>query len=192
MDFRRIDPAAIGWGGAWYRGQPTARLPGGAKVQVQTPPCACTVRLAQPGMFRVELALRPEVPSHSAFAEWLGEVERSVEAAAAASPELQQWAAGKSRSTTVYNGTMRLMAFNDTMAFDREGALSANLMDAAGCACLLELTGCWSTDARWGLRWKIVQIKFDTAPPDLPVTLDPVITDVITEPVPQSYGFMQD
>lgn len=163
MDFRLVDPASIGWS-TWYRGQPTARLPGGGRVQVQTPMTPCRVSIAQPGMYRVEMSLRQDTPANAAFAEWVGDVERAVEKAAPLCPELSTWIGTKSRSSTVYNGTMRLMAFSDTMAFDQTGKMSANLMDATTCACLLELTGCWSTDARWGLRWKMVQAKFDVQP----------------------------
>ena len=187
MDFRLVDAKSIGWS-SWYRGQPTARLPGGGRVQVQTPVTPCRVTVAQPGMYRVEMALRPDAPAHAAFAEWVGEVEDSVREAASGSPELSTWLGTKSRSSTVFNNTMRLMAFSDTMAFDQTGAISANLMDATTCACLLELTGCWSTDARWGLRWKIVQAKFDVAP----VAAAPAPLFVSESYTPAAFGFVDD
>lgn len=165
MDFRLVDASSIGWS-SWYRGQPTARLPGGGRVQVQTPVAPCRVAVAQPGMYRVDMSLLPDTPAHAAFAEWVGEAEDSVRAAASQSADLSTWIGTKSRSSTVFNNAMRLMAFSDTLAFDQDGKMSANLLDATTCACLLELTGCWSTDARWGLRWKIVQIKFDVRPPE--------------------------
>lgn len=167
MDFRAIDASGLSWN-TWYKGQPVARLPGGARLQVQTPLSACRVSVAHPGMYRVELSMRPDVAAHIAFKEWVTEIERSAEAAAAGDSELASWMGTKQRSATVYNDNMRLTAFSDTLTFDSTGKLSAGLMDAAACACLLELSGCWSSDTRWGLRWRIVQLKFDTVAPTLP------------------------
>lgn len=167
MDFRAIDATSLSWN-SWYKGQPVARLAGGGRLQVQTPTAACRVSVAHPGMYRVELSLRPDVAAHAAFREWVADIERSAERAAAEDTELAAWMGVKQRSATVYNDTMRLTAFSDTLTFDQHGTLSAALMDAAACACLLELSGCWSSDQRWGLRWRIVQLKFDTVAPTFP------------------------
>lgn len=155
MDFRLVSPPDIAWS-TWSRGQPVARTAQGGKVVVQTPLCPCRMSLAGAGMYRVELALRPDLPAHAAFADWLSDVEDSAQAA----PALAEWRGARRRSTTAYNNSVRLMAFSDTLAFDASGNLSADLMAARGCACILELQGGWSGEARWGLRWKIVQIKF--------------------------------
>lgn len=166
MDFRSVAPQSVGWK-TWYRGQPTARLADGkTKVVVQTPLCACRVSLAGAGMYRLTLTLHDHVPAHRAFCTWISDVEDTV----TDEPGLAEWREGKAKSTTVYNGTMRLMMFGDTPAFDdATGIMSAEYVDgAAAGAAVLELTGCWSTDAKWGLRWKIVQFKFTKDPPTFP------------------------
>lgn len=192
MDFRTVDASTIGWN-TWYKGQPVARLAGGGRLQVQTPMTACRASVAHPGMYRVELSLRPDVAAHAAFREWVTEIERSAERAAAQDAELAAWMGTKQRSATVYNDTMRLTAFSDTLTFDSCGKLSAGLMDAAACACLLELSGCWSSESRWGLRWRIVQLKFDTVAPTFPVQC--MLEDDVTPhdtPLPATYHFLED
>lgn len=185
MDFRAVDPAALTWD-AWYRGQPGARAAGtGAKVTVQTPVAPCRVSLAGSGMYRIDMRLRPDVAAHAAFAEWVGELEN----AASEAPELAEWRQDKARSTSVYNGNFRLMAFSDTLTFDAAGKLSFQLIDAASCACLVELQGCWSTPAKWGLRWKVVQVKFDSSPMDLPPAPPPAEP---TPPAPAAFAFVDD
>jgi hypothetical protein len=54
---------------------------------------------------------------------------------------------------------MRVMAFADTPVFDSREALTAELESARSVSCILELQGTWSTETRWGLRWKILQVK---------------------------------
>lgn len=164
MDFRAIPAEDITWT-AWYRGQPGARTAAGQKVVVQTPRAACRVSLAGAGMFRIDMAMKPHLDAiHEAFCSWVGALEEAVGAA----PDLQAWRQGKSRSTTLYNNNLRLMAFSDTLCFDDTGTLSFDLIDATNCACIVELQGCWSTEARWGLRWKVTQVKFGTGPVEEP------------------------
>lgn len=147
---------------------PAARTTAGAKVIVQTPTCPCRVTLQAPGMYRMELQLMPGVASHDAFAKWACDIEDSATEASG----LQAWKGSKRRSSWVYNGTARLMAFSDTMAFDADGKLSADLMEARGCAALIELQGLWTTDAKWGVRWKVSQVKFSKEPPPPPPLLE--------------------
>lgn len=163
MDFRKVGLAALRWGASWYRGQPLARL-GDSKVIVQTPMAPCRVSFAGGGMHRVELALVPGVKAHDQFWAWVS----AVEASAAASPDLADWRGERSLSASIFRGSMRLMVFSDTLAFDASGALSGDLIGAAACSCLIELQGCWKTDGKWGVRWKVQQIKFDATPPDFP------------------------
>lgn len=161
MDFRGM--TAPTWGSVWVRGQPQARRQDGSRVQVQTPTCACRVSVAGAGTYRVDMTLEPDVASHRGFATWISDMEE----AAAESEALAAWRQGKSRSATVFRGNLRLMAFSDTMVYDADGRVSADLMSAAGCTALLELQGCWSTEGRWGVRLKVVQLKYTTAPPTL-------------------------
>jgi hypothetical protein len=167
MDFRSVTPSSVSWQ-IGRRGFPVARGPGNAVVRVQTPPFACTVGALGSGMFRIDLALHPRVDVHQDFGRWVGDLE----AAAAEAPAVAGWKCGRTAATCVYRGSMRLMAFSDTPTFDREGRLAAGLLDAAGCECILELQGAWGTDGRWGLRWKISQLKYYDAPPTLPVRPD--------------------
>lgn len=165
MDFKDVDPAAIDWS-SWYRGQPAARLldqPSGEshKLVVQTPLAPCNVSLSGAGMYRIDLSLDTSAAVHRQFCEWLEELDRAV----ASREALADWRRGKSQSSTLYNSRMRVTAFSDTLCFDAEGQLSFELLDAAACSCLLELQGCWSTDSRWGLRWRVAQVKFTTEPP---------------------------
>lgn len=164
MDFRLVKTDGLSWA-SWYRGQPQARLPGGGKVVVQTPTCACGVQATGSGMYRINMRLDGRVQSHADFMQWVADIEDS----ASATPDLATWRGARSRSTTVYNSGMRLMAFSDTLAFDQDGKVSANLINAASCACIVELQGLWSSDARWGLRWKVAQLKFSPDPPVLPL-----------------------
>lgn len=155
MDFRLVSPSDVAWTTATPRGAPRPV----DKVVVQTPLAPCRVTLARPGMYRVDTAFRHSTVHHE-FAEWVSALEES------ASENLDDWIAGREASSSVFRGSMRLMVFADTPVFDATGAMSADLMDAAACACLVELQGCWTTDDKWGLRWKVSQLKFDTAPFD--------------------------
>ena len=193
MDFRAVDPGALTWS-MGPRGLPAVRNTAGAKVIVQTPTCPCRVTVQAPGMYRMELQLMPGVASHDAFAKWASEVEDSAADAGA----LAGWKGGKRRSSWVFNGTARLMAFSDTMAFDADGKLSADLMDAQGCAALIELQGLWSTDAKWGVRWKVSQVKFSKEPPTLPCVssgTDAAVSDDeahAVPPDPSIFAFLDD
>ena len=130
-------------------------------------------------MYRLDLALRPDLPVHSDFCDWLCEVEEG----AAAAKALEAWRGGRGKSTTVYNNSVRLMAFSDTLAPD--------LLSAAGCSCIVELQGGWNTDSRWGLRWRVVQIKFVNE-----VSLPPPPPNSPPESAPQApaaaFAFLDD
>lgn len=186
MDFRKVGLEALRWGAAWYRGQPLARLGDSCKVIVQTPMAPCRVSFAGGGMHRVELAMVPGVKAHDQFWAWVS----AVEAAAAASPDLEEWRGGRSPTACIFRGSMRLMVFADTLAFDASGALSADLMSAAACSCLIELQGCWKTDDKWGVRWKVQQIKFDSTPPDFPAA--PALPPPPAAASEAAYGFLEE
>ena len=185
MDFRTIDASSVRWS-LWTRGQPVGRTPGGAKIQVQTPLCPCSVTPAGAGMFRVNLKLSRVVEAHDAFATWIGNVEES----AAEASELLAGRGALRRSECVYNNSMRLMAFSDTLAFDDDGKLSGDLMDAAGCAALIELQGLWTAGGKWGLRWRVVQLKFTKVAPDLPVCI--VDEEAAAAPRHEAFAFADD
>lgn len=168
MDFRNVDARGLKWAPYVPRragGKPGVSVKSGeGKVTVQTPLCACTVTMSTPGMYRLRLSLRQDVAAHREFSEWLCAVEESAREAAS----MQKWREGRSLSTSLYNGVLQLTAFSDTLAFDSEGKMSVGMLDARACACIVELQGCWQTDSRWGLRWRIAQLKWQREPPTLP------------------------
>lgn len=173
MHFANVNPADVIFGASWFRGNPQARRADGARVQVQTPQCSCRVSLAGSGSYRIDMTLRPDVASHRDFGAWIAAVEdRAVDAT-----QLDEWKKNKSMSSTVFRDNLRFMAFSDTTVFDESGALSNGLMDAVSCSALVELQGCWGTDSRWGLRWKVVQLKFSTSPPTFPIDDSPTTDD---------------
>jgi hypothetical protein len=141
-------------------------------------------------MMRIDMALHGH-GIHREFQEWICRVEASASAA------LADWHGGKSMSSTVFRSNLRLMAFSDALTFDAEGKLAFGLMDACSCACLVELQGCWSSDARWGLRWKVTQAKYDTSPMDEPPVGEPPVGEPpVGEPpvlpAPQNYAFVDE
>ncbi len=90
-------------------------------------------------------------PVHQQFAEWLSAIESSATGA---------WKDGLSLSTAVYGSNFRVLLFSDTLVFDEQGVLSADGMSAKSCVMLLELSGAWTSPGRWGLRWKVAQVKY--------------------------------
>lgn len=129
----------------------------GGKVRVQLPRASCVVGVHSPGVYRVDLRFPP-----SEIGEALEEWTRRVEEHAAGSVEAT---GGLTRSSTLFwNGRhycQRVLAFHDTPVFDAaSGEMSADLPSARSAIALVELVGVWTTEARWGLRWKLVQLKF--------------------------------
>lgn len=161
MDFRTV--TAVHWEPR-ARGSPCPRTPSGAPVTVQTPWFPCTASYVT-GMFRLECVVRQDVAIHAEFREWLEWLEDEATTA----PELEEWKGETTMSRGVFRDTLRLMAFTDTQVFDDTGAMSADLLDMQTCSCVMTLTGLWRTDTRWGLRWKVTQVKFSRVPMDLPV-----------------------
>jgi hypothetical protein len=162
MDFRAIAPEAV----SFKKGKTVVAKGPEGRITVQIPECPCTVRVHSPGTYRIDLKV-PSSPAHDAFVEWV----EAVEVVAARS---DVGLGGLTRSSTVYTGydgtrSVRLMAFSDTLVFDDRGELSADIRTAKKCIALVDLSGAWATDAKWGLRWKVTQLKFwntcDGVPP---------------------------
>lgn len=83
------------------------------------------------------------------------------------------------------NRTLRVTAFSDTLVFDPAGAVTVDPTGAKACTCILELQGCWTSPTRWGVRWRVVQVKLsDEAPP--------VAVVVAAPPALASYAFQDD
>lgn len=148
MDFRSIDPASIEWKThAKFGPRPVA------KVRVRTPVCRARVGAPTGGRQGVEMA------PPAAFLEFL----EAVDDRAAESAVVAEWASGLAHSRTIYRGTtFHVSVFSDTEAFDattNEPSVG-RLHHAYAASCILELQGCWSTAQKWGVRWRVAQIKF--------------------------------
>jgi hypothetical protein len=163
MDFRAIKPDDVSWrvsGTNVY-----ANLPDGRRPTFQMPKCPCLVTRQGKGMMRVDARLDPADPVHAAFADWVSHIEENAHGA--------PWNSGLGLSRAVYNWNFRLMAFSDTLTFDEEGKLSTDFVSARQMTALMDLSGAWKTDSKWGLRWRVSQIKFDrAAPPEKPRTFE--------------------
>lgn len=168
MDFRKLaDPKLLQWTfpratRGKYRTAP-ATTRDGTKVSLQTP--TLPTKIFQNGaMHTVLMTLAPDHnATHAEFVEWLGKAE---EAAAAQSA---QWFSGfpppitpcmrnKGFSNTV---TLRLTAFDDVQWFDRSGehVREPDVSNIRESAAVLELNGTWITDASWGLKLRLVQLR---------------------------------
>lgn len=61
--------------------------------------------------------------------------------------------------------SIRLNVWESTEWFDLEGVHVQSPETINGCSCILEFTGCWlSTGQKWGLKWKVMQIKEEEPP----------------------------
>jgi autotransporter translocation and assembly factor TamB len=150
MDYRHIAVHRITWSAK-------KAIYGAGKLLVQTPP-ARYLSVASPkfgpGCRDVELSgLSP------GFQQFL----RDMEASAAES--LADELAGLTHFEAVtWDGRLRLSAFDaDTVWFDRDGAVvehGAPLEPRQGvCACLLRVTGVWTSARSWGLKMAVLEIK---------------------------------
>lgn len=152
-DFRGIDVASLKW---FPQSRTTIPV---TPVRVQTPPSPCSVASVA-GRHIIDLALAGH-PMHAPFLDFVHALERhALENNAAAK-------AGHSWCSCVDNGLaprLRLSAFSDTLFFDKDGTLHANPTRMTACVCLCELVGAWTTQDRWGLRWKVLEIKACAAP----------------------------
>ena len=152
MDFRAISPRTISWrrggkGNVIYAN----RSSGDKKIQFQMPKCNCTISVHSPGMFRMELKLNPADPIHQQFANWIADLEESCKG---------PWGNNLKKSSTIYNNGIRFMFFADTNAFDSKNMLSAEYKNAKSLSALISLVGLWTTNEKYGLKFKVEQFKF--------------------------------
>jgi hypothetical protein len=169
MDFRSLEPADL----RWTRG---GGAPGGARVRpqptIQTPRCRARVTEIAPGRARVDLRLaditEPEPADGPALFEAFAGTCEALEAGAAHALGLGGDGTSKALFATVLRGgggAMRVTAFDECEWFDADGAFlkgeaaTAARAAAGEASCVLTLTGAWESGARWGLRWKVVQVK---------------------------------
>lgn len=157
-DFRHVSPAALTWFPQSRRVVPVT------PVRVQVPPSACAIALL-PGRYGVELTLAGHA-AHPAFVRFLAEVEAHArEHARPADPSLRWFPCADADALVP---KLRVSAFDDTKFFGADGLPSTDPTGFAACSCLLELTGAWTADAAWGLRWRVLEVKDAGAPPALP------------------------
>lgn len=150
MDYRHIAVHRITW---------SARkaIYGAGKLLVQTTPARYSSVASHkfgPGCRDVELqGLSP------GFQQWMRDMEAS------AAQGMQADLAGLTHFEAVtWDGRLRLSAFDaDTTWFDRDGAVvehGAPLDAREGvCACLLRVTGVWTSPRSWGLKIAVLEMK---------------------------------
>ena len=160
MDFRQVSVRDLAWRKT-PRGA-SCLLREGGKVTVQTPVVACTVTRMQSKFamgWTLELLMPETDQLRSEFAGFLQAVGDSAAAwgGMGAEPPLNL---GSFRG----NRTLRVTAFSDTLVFDAAGGVTDDPSRAKACSCLLELQGAWTSPARWGVRWKVVQVKLSDDP----------------------------
>ena len=176
MDFRGVDPRDLRWSktprGAGVRGA----APGRVCVQTPCVPCRVTPMASQCSQgWTLELQFADADPAASAFADF-------VEAVMASAVAWGGMAGGQEPAAAVTRGltgrSLRVTAFSDALFFDAQGAAMAEpLKPHASATCLLELQGAWVSAARWGLRWRVTQVKMAEAGGAAPVAAFAFVAD---------------
>ncbi len=167
MDFRSVDTARM----EWRRGPRGvyASVGGGdsSKVMIQTPVARCRVRpmvSTYSSGWTIDLLFSHQDDVHVAFMEFL----RAVQASAIRSGGLD----GLTMSDAVYNDrSFRFTAFSDALYFNTDASQVQGPAAMDACSCLLQLQGVWTTAERWGLRWKVIQVKGAIAPSAAPAAV---------------------
>ena len=167
MDFRSISPKSITWRRGGKGNIYANRVAGEKTIKFQLPKMNCTIAVHSPGMFRMELKMSPSIPIHAQFMEWIADLEQSSKG---------PWG-NVSKSSAIYNNGIRVMFFSDTNCFDSTGNMSADFMKAKSVSAIFSLTGLWLTDTKYGLKFKVEQMKYfeETIPypsdaEDIPIT----------------------
>ena len=160
MDFRQAPaPETLAWQpprGAGKTKTATATF-AGKKIVVQTPECAARA-FKNAGSTTLYLALdRSNNDVHAAFATWI----ETLESYALATH--RDAFANLAMSTSVRdNGSFRLMVWDDAQWFHQNAFFKDGVPEIAagqGATCIVEFCGCWSTDATWGLKWRVTQVQ---------------------------------
>ena len=173
MDYRTVDVESLRW----------TRTPRGAsawpKVVIQTPLLGCKISKMTSTYSQghtLELRMGADDPLATEFAAF---VDRVHDCAAAwwtggngNDGASGNTGSGQGKGTfTELDGsrTLRVTAFSDTLFFDADGqfipSYSLSGAEHKGCTCLLELQGLWTAPSgKWGLRWRVAQVKFGDPP----------------------------
>ncbi len=192
MDFRTVDVAAL----RWTKTPRGAAVSGpGGKVVVQTPLLPCSVRPMRSTYaqgWSIDLRLPPGDELGASFGAFVQAVMQSAAAwGGVSAPE-----AAAPLSEFMGTRSLRVTAFSDALLFDKNGELVQEPAGAKACTCLLELQGCWTSAARWGLRWRVAQVKLADAPrpgpaPQFGFLADAGVAVPPAGPTPQ-FGFLDD
>ena len=148
-DFRAVEVRALKW---FPQSRKTVPV---TPVRVQVPASRCSITLC-PGRYGVELDLVGHA-AHTLFVQFVRDVEQHAREHARPSSKDLTWRSCLDEGALVPR--LRLSAFDATRFFDAEGQPCHEPTAFEGCSCLLELTGAWTTDVSWGLRWNLVEVK---------------------------------
>lgn len=180
MDFRTVDVPALKW---FPQSRKTVPV---TPIRVQVPPSQCAIELL-PGRYAVDLTLAGH-PVHEAFVQFVKDVEAHAQTHARPTRPDLRWCSCVDADALLPR--FRVSAFDDAKFFTGDGDTHLAPTDIQSCAVLLELGGAWTTDACWGVRWKVLEVK--QAPPVPPpfLFLPEPAPDRAPPPVP--FAFLDD
>lgn len=144
-DFRKVNLGSVRWFPQCRNAIPAT------PIRVQVPPSPCTIGI-MPGRYTLELSLVGHA-AHPAFLEFLEAVEREARERNPVDLPFH------SCLVSDISRPFRLSAFDDARFYDVQGNEHASPPDIKGCHCLIELGGAWVTGAKWGVRWKVLEVK---------------------------------
>lgn len=160
-DFRHIRIDALKW---FPQSRSTVPV---TPVRVQTPPCPSAITRSA-GRYSILLSCVGH-PVHPQFVEFLRGVElHALKHAKPRTPDLRWFPCLEDSLVPVF----KLSAFDDIRFYDAHGDLHPDPTSIEACACLCELSGAWTTDSSWGLRWKVLEVKEVAGGMQVPCMLD--------------------
>lgn len=170
-DFRNVRPSSISWNRGGRGGGVFASIIGEKNIRIQVPKTNCFVSPHSPGMFKLELQLSPQVPIHAQFIDWIADLEYSSKG---------PWGDVK-LSSAIYKNGMRVMFFSDTNCFDSNGEMSADFAKAKSASLIFTLVGLWIANGKYGLKFKVDQLKYSEDKIEYPPTVSEDSPPVETE-----------
>jgi hypothetical protein len=160
MDFRLApDPRVMTWappsGGARSSKSVFATFQG-RKLRIQTPKCRC--RMFRDGATSSLYLYSDDHEVQQDFLKYVTALEDYCSSLT--------YLRNCELSSCVRNETsVRLNVWESTEWFDLEGLHVPSPESLNACSCILEFTGCWlSAGQKFGLKWKVVQVKEETPP----------------------------
>jgi hypothetical protein len=155
VDFREVDVSGLRWNKS-HRGAYASV--GTKKIQVQTPAMRCSATpkvMAHSTGWTIDLYLSND-DICTKFVDFLRDLQSSA----------AQW--GQLGDTLTmsdavyqngYQSRFRLTAFSDVQIFDIDRNQISTMDGMKACICLLQFQGAWTANERWGLSWKVLQVK---------------------------------